>query len=155
MSVLSSQWLQRLSHSGFLDMQGSLAGNRLPLYLQLSFSSAIRLSSVGDFITLHVVDAVAQTLSKRPHMFSVGFSWGFNTFTSDGRNIAPSASFSPSTRICLSHPWPAQMLCIAQLICLETSTLAVCALWAQADAVAQKHLSSKFERFWCLVINFK
>lgn len=96
-----------------------------------------------------------ETLSKRPHMFSVGFSWGFNTFTSDGRNIAPSASFSPSTRICLSHPWPAQMLCIAQLICLETSTLAVCALWAQADAVAQKHLSSKFERFWCLVINFK
>lgn len=94
-----------------------------------------------------------ETLSKRPHMFRVGFSWGFNTFTSDGRNTAPSASFSPLTQICLSHPWPAQMLCIAQLICLETSTVAVCALWAQADAVVQKHLSSKFGVLWLILSN--
>lgn len=113
---------------GSWTCRGVLAGNHLPLYLQLFFSSAIRLSSGDDFIILHVVDAVAQTLSKRPHVFSIGFSWGFNTFTSDGRNTAPSASFSLSTQICLSHPWLAQMLCIAQLICLETSMLVVCAL---------------------------
>lgn len=58
-SVLSSQWLQGLTHRGFLDMQGSFSRKPPTALLTALLQLCLPLSSGGDFIILHVVDAAA------------------------------------------------------------------------------------------------
>lgn len=82
-SVPSSQWLHHWVTAGSWTCRGVLAGNRLPLYLQLHFNYAIRLSSVGDFYRPRCCGCICtEMLSKRPHMFSVAFCCLFHPSTS-------------------------------------------------------------------------
>lgn len=102
-SVLSSQWLQWLSHSGFLDMQGSF-GRKPPTPV---FTAPLQLCHLTQLSTwflslwMLVVHLHRDTFQKAT-VFSVGLWWGFHILTSM-EEVLPLLSFYPQYKVTFLH----------------------------------------------------